>query len=367
MDIKATPLNAQHRELGAKMVDFGGWDMPVQYASILGEHAAVRERAGLFDVSHMGVFEVRGPAALAALQYLVPNDLERLAAGQGLYTQLCNEAGGVLDDLLIFCLAAGQYWLVVNAANRESDYAWIERQVADFDCRLQSRAEELGILALQGPQAQAILAQLCEAPLDLERFPAFALQEAEVAGLPLHFSRSGYTGEDGFELYVPQTQVVTLWQQLLEAGRPLGLEPAGLGARDTLRLEAAMPLYGHELDAETSPLEAGLGWSVKLQKTMDFMGKAALVAQKAQGLKKKRIGFTLPETRRAPRQGYALYSGTEQIGTVTSGSLSPTLDLPIGMAYVDSAFADLETFEVDVRGRRYPAQRTKLPFYRRKK
>lgn len=366
MALKQTPLNTQHRELGAKMVDFGGWDMPVQYASILGEHAAVRQRAGLFDVSHMGVFVAQGPEVFAALNHLVPNNLARLEPGRGLYTQLCNPQGGVVDDLLIFQRAT-EWWLVVNAANRTSDFAWIQTHLADFDCQLSSRADELGILALQGPLAQQILAKLTTANLDAEDFPAFAIQTATVAGQEIDFSRSGYTGEDGFELYVPHRYLPLLWNQLLEVGKPEGIEPVGLGARDTLRLEAAMSLYGHELNLETSPLEAGLGWSVKLAKEADFIGKEALVAQKARGLDKLRVGFKMPETRRAPRQGYALFLGEQCIGEVTSGSLSPTLGYPIGLAYVQAEYAEEQEFDVDIRGSRFPAQRCKLPFYRRPK
>jgi len=220
---------------------------------------------------------------------------------------------------------------------------------------------------LQGPNAQAILAQLTEANLDVEIFPAFAIQSAIVAGQEIDFSRSGYTGEDGFELYIPHQHLNLIWTKLLETGQSNGLKPVGLGARDTLRLEAAMSLYGHELNLNTSPLEAGLGWSVKLNKDSDFIGKSALIQQKTQGLSKQRIGFQMPETRRAPRQGYPLYLGDTLIGEVTSGSLSPSLGYPIGLAYVQSAFAEEQTFEVDIRGHRFPAQKCKLPFYRRQK
>ncbi|MGV3527169.1 MAG: glycine cleavage system aminomethyltransferase GcvT [Candidatus Sericytochromatia bacterium] len=370
MELQRTPLNAAHRALGAKMVDFGGWDMPVQYRSILGEHEAVRTRAGLFDVSHMGVIEVTGAAALAALQYLVPNDLARLQPEQGLYTQFCNPDGGTRDDLLVFCLNPEQWWLVVNAGNRASDLDWVQTQLAAFEVVVTPLYAELGLLALQGPLAATILAELAPAAvLDPERFPAFALQRAEVGGIGLHVSRSGYTGEDGFELYVPVAALESLWNQLLAAGAPHGLEPVGLGARDTLRLEAAMPLYGHELETHISPLEAGLAWSVKLKKEADFIGKTALQQQREQGLARRRIGFTMPDSRRAPRQGYGLYLGEERVGEVTSGSLSPTLGYPIGMAYVERPWADdldtLADLTVDVRGQRLPVTRVKLPFYRR--
>jgi len=351
------------------MVDFGGWDMPVQYSSILAEHAAVRQQAGLFDVSHMGVFELQGPACLEALQYLVPNDLARLGPGQGLYTQLCNQQGGVLDDLLIFQLTAQHWWLVVNAGNRESDFRWIQEQVATFEVSFSSQAEHLGILALQGPEALGILTALT--PADLSEFPAFAIRQLTLADTEVWVSRSGYTGEDGVEIYAPHADLPRLWNTLLETGALQGLVPVGLGARDTLRLEAGMPLYGHELDDQTSPLEAGLGWSVKLQKSADFLGKAALTAQKSAGLKKKRVGLVMPDSRRAPRQGYTLFAASQPdqaIGQVTSGSLSPTLGYPVGMAYLDLPWAEqISELEVDIRGQRYPAQIVKLPFYRRTK
>lgn len=366
MQLKRTPLYEEHVALGARMVDFGGWEMPVQYVSILKEHAAVREQAGLFDVSHMGVIEIRGSRALEALQYLLPNNLARLSAGQGLYTQLCNPQGGVLDDLLVFCLDAERWWLVVNASNREPDLRWVQSQLADFGLEIAFQ-HELGMIALQGPAAEVILASLSQSPVDSVHLPGFGLRQLQTAEGQFWVSRSGYTGEDGFELYVPHDQLVGLWRALLEAGKPHGLQPAGLGARDTLRLEAAMPLYGHELDDQTTPLEAGLGWSVKLDKPMDFIGKAALLAQKADGLSKKRLGFQMTDARRAPRQGYTLFVGEQAIGQVTSGSLSPTLGYPIGMAYVDSQWAEnLSQCEVDIRGQRYAAQIVKMPFYRRK-
>lgn len=364
--LKVTPLNARHRALGAKMVDFGGWDMPVQYHSILKEHEAVRQRAGLFDVSHMGVFALQGPDAMAAIQYLIPNDVTRLQCCNGLYTQFCNETGGTIDDLLIFSLTENHWWLVVNAGNRDKDFNWIQSHISNFDVTLTSLADDTGILALQGPSAAAILGRVCKLDLNPIELPAFSIRATEIAGHKVMLSRSGYTGEDGFEIYVPHEYIEAVWDSLMTAGQTDGLEPVGLGARDTLRLEAAMPLYGHELDDETSPLSAGIGWSVKLQKEADFIGKAALVAQKAQGLPKVRIGFVL-EGKRAPRQDYTLWLDGEQIGVVTSGSLSPTLGYPIGMAYIQAPWSqDLpESFDVDIRGQRHPARRVKLPFYKR--
>ena len=360
-----TPLYEQHVALGARMVEFGGWDMPVQYSSILKEHAAVREAAGLFDVSHMGVYELHGPQALEAAEYLVPNQVSRLSPGRGLYTQLCTPEGGTVDDLLIFYLSENRYWLIVNAGNREGDWNWIQQHSERFDAKLIKHADDTGILALQGPQARAILSSVLELPADLKLFD---IVQAQFQGQDFWLSCSGYTGEDGFELYVPHSLLPELWSQLLAQGQDQGLQAVGLGARDTLRLEAAMPLYGHELTPEISPLEAGLGWSVKLQKESDFLGKSALSQQKATGLQRRRIGFTMPDSRRAPREGYPLMKDEQQIGVVTSGSLSPTLGYPIGMGYIDAPWCDdpeLVDFEVDIRGKRFSAHKQKLPFYRR--
>lgn len=365
MTLKRTPLYEQHVALGARMVEFGGWEMPVQYSSILKEHEAVRKAAGVFDVSHMGVFEVRGPQAEAGVDFLVPNQVPRLRPGRGLYTQLCTPEGGTLDDLLVFCLAPERYWLIVNAGKREEDWDWIVKQLQDFDVETLRPADHTGILALQGPQARALLSSLLDLPLQERKL--FDIFQASFAGQDFWLSCSGYTGEDGFELYVPYALLPQLWEALFEQGEAFGLQPVGLGARDTLRLEAAMPLYGHELSTEISPLEAGLGWSVKLNTETDFIGKAALETQKAQGLKRRRIGFKMPGSRRAPREGYPLMQGETQIGVVTSGSLSPTLGYPIGMGYVESPWCDreIETLEVDIRGRRFAAEIQKLPFYRR--
>lgn len=373
--LRRTPLFEQHQALGARLVDFGGWEMPVQYTSILQEHAAVRNAAGLFDVSHMGVFEVAGSDAEAALQALVPNNIARLRDGGGLYTQLCQADGGVIDDLLIFRWHDTRYWLIVNAGNRAVDFEWVQQHLQAYEAQLTSLAEHTAILALQGPQAVFLLEQLLQT-LELQsaiapqQLPGFHLTEVSGA-TPFVFSRSGYTGEDGFELYVPYEHVVQLWQTLLRLGADVGLVPVGLGARDTLRLEAAMPLYGHELNREISPLEAGLAWSVKLgteaQPQPNFIGKAALEAQKSSPLPKQRIGFVMPESRRAPREGYRLFMGDTEVGVVTSGSLSPTLGYPIGMGYLNAPYYDQETpIHLEIRGQRYPVERVSLPFYRRK-
>lgn len=365
MSLRQTPLNSRHRALGAKMVDFGGWDMPVQYHSILKEHEAVRQRAGLFDVSHMGVYELRGSDALSLLQRLVPNDLGRLSDCHGLYTQLCDESGGTLDDLLIFRLDAERWWIVVNASNRQQDADWILAH-AEGQAEWLPLADYTGILALQGPRAADILAKLTPTSVAAQDWPAFGIRALELEGRPVIASRSGYTGEDGFELYVPHAYLGEVWDRLLEQGAAEGIEPVGLGARDTLRLEAAMPLYGHELSREISPLEAGLGWSVKLEKSVGFIGQSALQRQKAEGLRQRRIGFRLLEGKRAPRQGYELYAGEQKVGVVTSGSLSPTLGYPIGLALIAAPWCqDLPALELDIRGQRQAIDIVKLPFYKR--
>src|SRR5260221_4237440 len=314
--LNRTPLYEQHRALGARLVEFGGWEMPVQYSGILQEHDAVRTHAGLFDVSHMGEFKVEGTGALAFLQYLVPNDVSRLAVGQALYTQLCLPDGGTIDDLLVYHLADMHYMLVVNAANIAKDFAWVQEQAKNFqDVQITDQSDTTALIALQGPAAQAILQPLTEVDLANIRYYHFAA--GSVSGINCIISRTGYTGEDGFELYCAPVDVVKLWNDLLAAGKQHGLLPAGLGARDTLRLEAGYCLYGHELDEQTNPLEARLGWTVKLNKG-DFIGRGALLAVKKQGPQRLLSGIELLD-RGVPRGGYAIYLHDQQIGTLTSG------------------------------------------------
>ena len=362
--LKRTPLYDEHRALGARMVEFGGWEMPVQYSGILDEHRAVRTRAGLFDVSHMGEFKVEGPEAEKFLQYLVPKDISRLANQQALYSQLCLPNGGTIDDLLIYKLADNHYMLVVNAANIEKDFAWVEQQARNFDVNVTNQSDTTALLALQGPEAQAILQPLTSIDLSGIRYYHFA--PGEVDGIHCIISRTGYTGEDGFELYCAPVDVAKLWRDLLAAGKERGLLPAGLGARDTLRLEAGYCLYGHELDDNTNPLEAGLGWTVKLNKG-DFICRDALQQAKEQGLSKKLVGIEMVD-RGVVRGGYAIYDGDRQIGTVTSGAPSPTLNKNIGMGYVETADATPgKQVQIDIRGKRAAAQIVALPFYKRQK
>jgi aminomethyltransferase len=362
--LKRTPLYEQHRQLGARLVEFSGWEMPVQYSGILEEHRAVRTFAGLFDVSHMGEFRVNGADALAFLQHLVPNDVARLAINAALYTQLCLPTGGVIDDLLIYHLAEISYMLVVNAGNIEKDFAWVQQQSQGFDVLITNVSAETALLALQGPAALSTLQPLT--PVDLSAIAYYHCASGLVSRANCLISRTGYTGEDGFELYCSVDDVVDLWQDLLTAGKEHGLLPAGLGARDTLRLEAAYCLYGHELDDTTNPLEAALGWTVKLTKG-DFIGHDALAKVKAEGLKRKLVGVEMIE-RGVCRSGYAIYDGEKQIGVLTSGAPSPTLNKNIGLGYVEAALAvPGSTVQIDIRGRRAAARIVALPFFKRSK
>lgn len=359
--MKKTPLYEKHRASGGRMIDFGGWLLPVQYGGILEEHAAVRERAGLFDVSHMGEILVRGKNAAAFLQRLVTNDLSAAQAGRAVYSPMCAPDGGTVDDLLIYKRAEDSFLVVVNAANADKDYEWITAHRAE-GVELENASEDYAQLALQGPRAQAILSLLTGCPLDEIRFYRFR-EEVPVAGIPCLVSRTGYTGEDGFELYLPAGKAPALWDALLEAGRPLGLVPAGLGARDTLRFEAALPLYGHELSPTISPLEAGLGHFVKLGKS-DFIGRQALLAVSEAGVKRRLIGFGMTG-RGVARENYPVRSEGREIGFVTSGSYAPTLQKNLGLALVDAAFAG-DTLEILIRGKAVEARVLPLPFYTKK-
>jgi aminomethyltransferase len=363
--LKRTPLYEEHLALGARLVEFGGWEMPVQYSSILEEHQAVRTRAGLFDVSHMGEFKVEGADALAFLQYLVPNDVSRLAIHQALYTQLCLPTGGTIDDILVYRLAEQQYMLVVNAANIDKDFAWVQGQAEHFsNVTVTNQSDTTALLALQGPLAQTILQPLTA--IDLASIRYYRCTAGRVDGINCIVSRTGYTGEDGFELYCAPVDVVKLWNDLLAAGKPHGLLPAGLGARDTLRLEAGMCLYGHELDEQINPLEARLDWTVKFDKG-DFIGRNALLTVKEQGPKRLLIGIEMID-RGIARGGYTIYLDNERIGTVTSGAPSSTLHKNIGMGYVDAAHTTVgQPIQIDIRGKHTAARVAALPFYKRKR
>lgn len=360
--MKVTPLNQVHRELGARMVDFGGWDMPVQYSGVIEEHVAVRQAAGLFDVSHMGEVEVTGPNALAFIQQLTINDAAKLVDGQVQYSAMCYPEGGVVDDVTLYRFNESRYLFCVNASNTDKDFAWMEKVLADSamtDVTLNNRSVEFAQIALQGPKAEQILATLTDAPL--ADIVYYHFRECEVAGVQMIVSRTGYTGEDGFELYLPASAAVEVWQQIMTAGIPHGLLPIGLGARDTLRLEKGYALYGHELSQEISPLEAGLAWITKLDKE-DFVGKAALVAQKAGGVPRRRVGLVMQE-RGIPREGYPILVGDREVGVVTSGTMSPTLKVGVALALVDPDVAKADTeLDVAIRNRRMGAKVTRPPF-----
>ncbi|MBI2201141.1 MAG: glycine cleavage system aminomethyltransferase GcvT [Armatimonadetes bacterium] len=359
--LKRTSLFDTHVRSGARMVEFGGWEMPVQYAGIVEEHRAVRSSAGLFDVSHMGEVEVDGPGALESVQRLITNDAARLAVGQGLYTPMCTPSGGIIDDLTVFRLAEQRFLFVVNAATTAKDVAWIQQHTRS--ARARDRSSEFALLALQGPASQAILQRLTRADLPSLRFFHIA-EGVDVAGIRCLISRTGYTGEDGFEIAPPWDVAPRVWEALIDAGRRDGLVPAGLGARDTLRLEAGIMLYGSDIDETTSPLEAPLGWTVKLDKG-EFVGRDALRAQKELGVQRKLVGFEVAD-RAIPRSGYALHAGGRQIGQVTSGTFGPWVNKGIGMGYLSKAFTKAGTqIDVQVRGKAAPATVVKLPFYKR--
>jgi aminomethyltransferase len=356
--LQRTPLYEVHRRLGARLVPFAGFEMPVQYRSILEEHAAVRNAAGLFDVSHMGQIHLRGPGARASVERLVSCPAATLKPGRIRYGLLCNDEGGVVDDITVYRSAEDAFLLCVNAANIEKDWRWIVRH-ADADAELANRSDETALLALQGPAALATLTPLCD--FDPARLKRFQFAEGAVAGLPVLVSRTGYTGSDGFELYLDAGGAETLFETLLDTGRPHGLVPAGLGARDTLRLEAALPLYGHELDDTTSPLEAGLGRFVK-RAAGGFVGAEAIERRAAAGHERALVGFVV-EGRGVAREGYAIARQGRGIGIVTSGAPSPTLGKPIGLGYVPPALAAPGTsVDIVVRERPVPARIVSTPF-----
>jgi aminomethyltransferase len=355
-DLLRTPLYSFNQTRGARFVDFGGWEMPVQYRSILEEHRAVRQRAGLFDVSHMGEVEVTGPGAAAFLDHLLTNDIGRLFPGRVLYTAMCLPEGGVVDDLLVYCRGPQDFLLCVNASNTQKDVAWIRGQAAGFDCRVVDRSADFALLALQGPASAAILQALTS--VDLQGLKYYHFADGSVAGAECMIARTGYTGEDGFELFCRPSEAVALADALLATGAAHGLELAGLGARDSLRLEAGYPLYGHEISDRISPLQAGLGWVVKLDKQAAFVGRDALRAQRAAGLP-SRIVFFRTGDRRIVRAGTPVVDPTGPVGEVMSGTLSPVLNESIGSALIRAGAGELS---VDVRGTALKLISVKPPF-----
>jgi aminomethyltransferase len=355
--LKRTPLRDVHAAAGAKMVPFGGWDMPVQYTGILEEHRCVRSAVGLFDISHMGEFEVRGPGALAAIQTLTTNDATTLAIGQVQYSLLCYPEGGIVDDLTLYRLAEDHYMLTVNASNIDKDWAWVTEGGRGGDWT--DVSAETGLLAVQGPKAEALLRRLADR--DVTRVLYYHFAQGVVAGVQCLISRTGYTGEDGFELYAPAAQLETLWHALMDAGKRDGIQPIGLGARDTLRLEMKFALYGNDIDETTNPLEAGLGWVVKPAKG-EFIGRKAIEAMRAAGVTRKLVGFEMAE-RAVARHGYRLLKAGDPVGVVTSGSFSPSLERCIGMGYARADLASVGVeVDVDIRGQAHRARVAKTPF-----
>ena len=364
--MKKTPLNQIHIDAHAKMVDFGGWHMPVQYTNLSLEHTTVRMKAGLFDVCHMGEVTVEGEQAEEFLNFLVTNNVSRLVDGQAQYTVMCYENAGVVDDLLVYRRGPNRYLLCINASNIDKDYAWIQKVVNKFPGVVTKNvSDDYCQIALQGPLAQTILAKLTTAHLNTLKYYHFL--ETDFLGKPAIISRTGYTGEDGFEIYAPASQATLIWKQIMEAGAPLGLIACGLGARDTLRTEMKFPLYGHEITAETNPLEAGLGWVVKLDKPGDFNGKAVLQKVKAEGVKRNLVGIKVLEKGIA-RQGYEIYAADSKtlLGIVTSGTLSPSLGYPIAIGYVKHGHHDIGTkLTVKIRDKFYHAEVVPTPFVKK--
>ena len=393
--LKRTPLFAAHQKLGGKLIEFGGWEMPVQYTSITDEHLAVRKAAGIFDISHMGEVLVNGAGAEEFLNHTFTNDVRKLAIGQGQYTLMCNERGGVIDDLYAYRIGATAYLLIINASRIEPDVAWLEKQLAAFprksETKLVNVSDAMGAVAVQGP----LVAQFIDAALSgvsiggtlvsaAKDLAKNQIAEFEFGDETICVSRTGYTGEDGYEIIAPNAIIEVIWNKLLEVGQPFGIKPAGLGARDTLRTEVCYPLYGHELDENTTPIEAGVGFFVALDKG-EFVGRSVLADQKANGTKKKLVAFKMTDKSAPPRPHYPIWivAQTSRLfdenqkhtggtpvplvgdGIVTSGTQSPSLGIGIGMGYVPAELAKVDApIEIEIRGKRSPAVIVKKPIYK---
>ena len=358
--LRRTPLYNVQKEEGARHVDFHGWELPVQFSSIIREHQAVRTACGLFDVSHMGQVFVEGPQALDFLQRVNANDISRAGPGKAVYSHILNERGGLVDDVIVSCLAPQRYLVVVNGATVEKDFAWFQKQVKGFDTRLENHSDEFAMLAFQGPNAGRVMGQIVPAATALPRFGAL---ETILYGLRTIVTRTGYTGEDGFEIIIPDQTAVRAWQDLLTQGRSFGILPCGLGSRDTLRLEAGLLLYGQDVDDDHTSLEAGYGWVVKPDKG-DFIGKEPVLRQKKEGLKRKLTGLKLLE-RGVPRPGAPVVIDGKAAGTLTSATFSPTLQIGIGEGYLSPALKPGARVEVELYGRKIPAEICPIPFYKR--
>ena len=360
--MKRTPLVEQHRRAGGKLVEFAGWEMPIQYGGVIEEYQAVRTNVGLFDVSHMGRVTVAGRDALAFLQQVTTNNVAKLVAGDAHYSMVCNPAGGIKDDIFVYRLADARFLLCVNASNRDKIVSWLFQRAPQGDVRLGDESDELAQIALQGPRSPEVLRAV--APRGADTLKPRQCVETDVGGAHGVVSRTGYTGEVGYELYVPSHQAVAVWEALMKAGESAGIKPCGLGARDLLRLEVGYLLYGNDIDEQTTPLEASAAFAVDFTKG-DFMGRAPLLEQKEKGPAKQLIAFELLQ-KGVPRHGMKIVADGQEIGVVTSGNLSPLLQKGIGLGYVPTKFSTPGTqFEVDIRGRLHPAVVVKLPFYKR--
>ena len=360
--MKKTLLNSNHKNLNGKMVDFFGWEMPVEYSGIVNEHLAVRHKAGLFDVSHMGEIKITGPQALDYIQYLTPNNAAHVNTERAQYSALTTPEGTFIDDMLIYLLEENKYLLVVNAANEDKDFKWVSSHTKGFDVDVENISEQYSQIAIQGPKALEILKPLTD--MSLEEMKAFRVVFGAVAGIDAMVSRTGYTGEDGFEVYTKSKNPGKIWDALLEQGKNAGIQPVGLGARDTLRLEACLMLYGNDIDNTTSVLEAGLRWVVKFKKG-DFLGREALLTQKKEGLKRSLVGFELQE-RGIARSHYPVHIKGEKVSEVTSGTFSPYLKKSIGLAYLPIEYTENGTeFEIGIRDRLVKTRVVPIPFYKR--
>jgi aminomethyltransferase len=363
--MKSIPLRQKHLELGAAFTDFGGWEMPVRYTSDLAEHHAVRDAAGLFDISHMGEIFVEGKQAASFLDFALVGAASEIAIGKAKYSLICTESGGIIDDLIVYRLGQNAFLVVANASNKEVVFAALEDRSKAFEVEVRDESDMWVLLAIQGPKSVSILAEITTSALDNLKY--YAISEADIAGVQCLLARTGYTGEDGFEIYIPVASAGVVMDAILAAGKPHGLLPTGLACRDTLRLEAGMPLYGHEMNLEINPYEAGFGKVVRLDKTGDFVGKAALVKLSESERAKVLVGVA-GEGKRAARSDYEVFveGSDKSIGYITSGALSPTLGFPIAMAYVSPDFAQIDTpISVDIRGTQTAFRVVKLPFYKR--
>ncbi len=364
---KRTPLAQRHEELGGRMVDFAGWYMPVQYSGIIDEHTTVRTAAGLFDLGHMGQVSVDGVDALSFLNSVATNDVSTLAPTEAQYSLLLYPDGGVIDDIIIYRRPSGiGYFVVINASNIDKDVTWLQEQAenfSDLNVDIKNISDVTGMIALQGPNSASIVKDISS--VDITDMEYFSCRETTISGVACLCGRTGYTGEDGWEFYCPIDQTVQLWDALLEAGQPYGIKPIGLGARDTLRLEARMPLYGNELSADINPIEAGLRWAVKYDKG-DFIGKDALLAARESGQNRRTVGFKMVERGGVPRHDYEVQVDGQTVGFVTSGTSSPTLAENIGLAIVEKQYAGVgKPLDIIIRGNPVKAEQIKLPFYKR--